>query len=161
MAYALTQMMTLALSDASARSEVLELSEKLIPPDEAARTLRDARLHVPWEGKGSRSLRELLLALLMEKPCRSPLSDMARQVGLHPGYASTTLTQRLGLGYSSLVNCLRVAQAQHLLLTDGDLSVIAICEQCGFENANHFYRVFKQWTGITPKEYRIKERESK
>jgi len=40
------------------------------------------------------------------------------------------------------------------LLTEGVLNVSLISESCGFSNPYHFCRIFKQYTGMTPSEYR-------
>ena len=44
---------------------------------------------------------------------------------------------------------LRIRKAKQLL-TDSDLSITQIAEQCGFTNPYHFSRTFKDITGLTP-----------
>ncbi|NLA85331.1 MAG: helix-turn-helix transcriptional regulator, partial [Clostridiales bacterium] len=41
-----------------------------------------------------------------------------------------------------------------VLLRETDKKVIDICYECGFNNVNHFNRVFKQRVGISPLTYR-------
>ena len=56
----------------------------------------------------------------------------------------------------SLVNYLqykRILEAQKLLL-NSDMPIIEIGMECGFTSVQHFYRVFKKITGLTPKEYK-------
>lgn len=46
----------------------------------------------------------------------------------------------------------RVAHAQHLLRTT-NLDIAEIGERCGFYDASHFARVFKQHTGFSPRQF--------
>ena len=41
-----------------------------------------------------------------------------------------------------------------MLLRESDLSASAIANKLGFSNAYYMYRLFKQHTGMTTKEYR-------
>ncbi|MNY59192.1 HTH-type transcriptional activator RhaR [compost metagenome] len=59
-----------------------------------------------------------------------------------------------GFGFSEYVNLTRVRQAQ-LLLKETGISVTAVSEQCGFGNFSHFGKIFKQLSGVSPREYRL------
>lgn len=48
----------------------------------------------------------------------------------------------------------RILLAQKLLIED-DRSIIEIALSCGFSNLSNFYRVFKNITSITPRQYRL------
>lgn len=48
---------------------------------------------------------------------------------------------------------LRIGRAQELLVRSG-YDIASICFEVGYENLSHFYRVFKQVTGETPKQFR-------
>lgn len=47
----------------------------------------------------------------------------------------------------------RIKQASHML-KNSKKSISDIAFQCGFSDASYFSRVFKEWTGISPSEYR-------
>lgn len=51
------------------------------------------------------------------------------------------------------VSALRISAAKNLLL-ETDLKVHEISKQTGFENTNHFIRLFKKRTGMTPLSYK-------
>ena len=44
------------------------------------------------------------------------------------------------------------------LLTHSNLSVTDICYECGFENVSWFYKVFEKMYGLTPSEFRKKNK---
>lgn len=48
---------------------------------------------------------------------------------------------------------LRMQKAKQLLM-EGSMKISAISEACGFANVYHFCRLFKQYVGVTPSEYR-------
>ena len=52
-----------------------------------------------------------------------------------------------------LINELRMRYAERQLRLSGD-SILSICYDCGLSNISHFYRLFKQHCGVTPKQYR-------
>ena len=46
----------------------------------------------------------------------------------------------------------RIKRAKQFL-SDGNLKVISVAEECGFSNQYHFSRIFKEKTGVTPTDY--------
>jgi AraC-like DNA-binding protein len=58
-----------------------------------------------------------------------------------------------GLTYSRLVTRLRQQIALDLLARE-DLKIIDIAQELGYEDAAHFSRAFKQWTGLSPRTFR-------
>jgi AraC-like DNA-binding protein len=67
-----------------------------------------------------------------------------------------------GLGYKNfndLLNSYRIKKAKELLLNtnDKDLSITRIALEVGYPNAAAFNRAFKQFTGLTPSEFRKKK----
>jgi len=66
-----------------------------------------------------------------------------------------------GLGYKNfndLLNSYRIKKAKELLLNtnEKDLSITRIALEVGYPNAAAFNRAFKQFTGLTPSEFRKK-----
>ena len=52
------------------------------------------------------------------------------------------------------IQCRRVIEAQKMLL-NSDISINDACFECGFNNLQHFFRVFKQVSNCTPGQYRV------
>lgn len=57
--------------------------------------------------------------------------------------------------YTQFLNEVKVGNACKLLL-DNELSISQICFEIGFNNFPHFNTQFKKFTGLTPKQYKIK-----
>jgi len=81
------------------------------------------------------------------------LEDVAGAYDVSPCYLSRMFKKMTGLSFSRYRNAVRVSSAKGFLSQAG-MPVSAVAEQCGFESATHFGRVFKEFTGITPLKYR-------
>ncbi len=60
-----------------------------------------------------------------------------------------------GMTYKQLVQHLKLSCAENLLLNT-QMPIDVICHEAGYENQSHFYKLFFQKHGCTPKEYREK-----
>lgn len=58
-----------------------------------------------------------------------------------------------GISIVDYIQKRRIIESQKLLI-NSDLSVIQICYDCGFNNLQHFYRIFKKHTNNTPAQYK-------
>ncbi|MDW7657229.1 MAG: response regulator [Bacillota bacterium] len=83
------------------------------------------------------------------------LEEMARIVYLSPVYFSKLFKTETGINFSDYVKKARVGRAI-VLMQEIRYKIYDICEQVGYKNIRHFYKVFKQVTGMTPTEYRNK-----
>lgn len=65
---------------------------------------------------------------------------------------------RIKTGFSVMeyIQYRRIAEVQKMLLGSGKPTT-RICYECGFNNIQHFYRVFKKITGMTPQSYKDKK----
>jgi len=84
------------------------------------------------------------------------VEDMARYVGLNRSYLSTLFKKYTGLSPIKYLQTFRMTRAAHLLsLTK--LPITAIAYSCGYQETESFHKIFKQHTGLSPKQYRIQE----
>lgn len=85
----------------------------------------------------------------------SPLSldDVAGHVHLNPAYFSTVFKQSTGSSFKEYLNMVRIEESKRLL-SNTNYSVIDIAIATGFEDQSYFSKVFKKYTGLTPKQYR-------
>lgn len=81
------------------------------------------------------------------------LKTVADYVGLNEKYFTTKFTQKTGSTFRDYLTRLRVEKAKNLLRIT-DLKVYEICESIGYHNVEHFNRMFKRLTGISPGAYR-------
>ena len=100
--------------------------------------------------------REIMIAEdYIRNNLQKPLSidDVAKQVGYSGYYLSRKFARETGLVFADYVNRERVRYAQTLLRTT-ELPVQAISDMLQFSGLSYFGRVFKKFTGQTPKGYR-------
>lgn len=81
------------------------------------------------------------------------LEDVASYVHLHPSYFSTLFKQVTGSSYKEYLNMVRVEESKRLLSAT-DFSILNIAIAVGFEDQSYFSKVFKKYTGQTPKQFR-------
>lgn len=81
------------------------------------------------------------------------LAKVADYVGLNEKYFSNRFTKETGETFSNYLTQLRIQKAKELLRTTNFKSY-EIAEMVGYRNAEHFTRMFKKETEITPAQYR-------
>ncbi|MFI3172894.1 MAG: PocR ligand-binding domain-containing protein [Eubacteriales bacterium] len=81
------------------------------------------------------------------------LDEVANYVHLNPAYFSTTFKQSTGSSFKEHLNMVRIEESKRLL-ANTDYSIIDIATATGFVDQSYFSKVFKRYTGLTPKQYR-------
>lgn len=81
------------------------------------------------------------------------LNTIANHVHLHPAYFSSIFKQSTGSTFKEYLNMVRIEESKRLL-SNTNISIIEIAIATGFEDQSYFTKVFKKYTGITPKQYR-------
>ena len=81
------------------------------------------------------------------------LEEVAEQVHLNPTYFSSIFKQSTGSSFKEYLNMIRIEDSKRLL-ANTDYSIIDIAIATGFEDQSYFSRVFKKYTGLTPRQYR-------
>lgn len=83
------------------------------------------------------------------------LDDVAENVSLSPSYFSRIFKQETKTSFNSYLNNVRIEMSKKLLL-DEDIPLVDIAVLAGFENQSYYSRVFKQITGLSPRQFREK-----
>lgn len=93
--------------------------------------------------------------LYISKNFANPLTleTVAKEVHLNPAYFSTIFKQATGSSFKEYLNMVRIEESKRLL-ANTDYSLIDIAIATGFEDQSYFSKVFKKFTGLTPKQYR-------
>lgn len=81
------------------------------------------------------------------------LEEVARNVGLAPVYLSARFKEELGIGFSDYCNRCRIEKAK-ALLRDTRRPIVDIAAAVGYSGPRYFSRVFKEFEGIRPTQYR-------
>ncbi len=80
---------------------------------------------------------------------------LAEKFNYHPNYICRLIAIQTGIPLHKYLLKLRIKQGLHLLQTS-DLSISEIASRVGFKSSSHFSQYFKQCTGYSPKQFRIR-----
>lgn len=80
------------------------------------------------------------------------LTSIAKEVGLNSSYLSRRYKEYYGVGLAQSIHQQRVALAKEKF-EQGETSVIHVAQMVGFNDSNHFSKIFKKITGVTPRDY--------
>ncbi|WP_044748188.1 response regulator transcription factor [Bacillus alveayuensis] len=89
------------------------------------------------------------------------LRDVSMYVHLNASYLSVLFKEETNMTFSEYVTRCRLQKAKSLLITT-DLSIEEIAEKIGYQTAKYFIKLFKEFEGITPHQFRkdnLKKRE--
>lgn len=104
-------------------------------------------------GKSSELIKNAILYMTQNYSKPLTLEETARQVHLTPSYFSSLFKKVCGSSFKEYLNYIRI-EASKNLLANTDYAIIDIAVAVGFEEQSYFTRVFKKYTGLTPKQYR-------
>lgn len=82
-------------------------------------------------------------------------SSVAESVGISNSWLSTKFKEEVRIGVSDFINNIRVEQAKKMF-SEKDHMVYEVSEKTGFTSSQYFSRIFKEYTGMTPNQYRRK-----
>ncbi len=80
------------------------------------------------------------------------LQDVADHFSYHPNYISTLLPKETGKSFSQHVLEARMNRAV-LMMENTALPLSEIAELLGYSNSSNFYKAFKEYYGMSPREY--------
>ncbi|MBB6730652.1 response regulator transcription factor [Cohnella zeiphila] len=79
--------------------------------------------------------------------------EMARAANMSRGYFSKSFKKVTGRSYGEYVRLVKLERAKEMLLRT-DEPITRVAELCGFSDYRHFSRVFRDYTGKLPTDYR-------
>jgi len=81
------------------------------------------------------------------------LHSIADHVGLHPVYLSKIFKTETGNRISDYIFSSKMERANYLL-TNTSFKIYEISDQLGYSNAHYFIKLFKEYSGLTPQEFK-------
>lgn len=87
------------------------------------------------------------------------LGTVADYVGFNEKYFTSKFTKETGCTFRDYLTDLRLGRARTLIETT-DLKMYEISERVGYNNVEHFNRMFKKYMGISPGDYKRTKRKS-
>ena len=85
------------------------------------------------------------------------LQDVVRYVQSNRNYVYNAINKEMGISFNDYINKLRIEYAKTLLIKQSNLSLNEIAEKSGFTSTASFYRNFKSFVGVSPKEFQHSE----
>ncbi len=85
------------------------------------------------------------------------LKEIAAHLSYHPNYLSALLKRETGRTFSELLTAQRMERAL-LLLDQTPLPIDEIAPILGYTNNSNFYRAFREYYGVSPREYQRRDR---
>lgn len=84
-------------------------------------------------------------------------SELADLCNISESYFRKIFYKQFKMSPKQYIIDARILKAKDLLI-EGNLKIQSICEECGFTNQYHFCRIFKEKTGLSPRQYRAKNK---
>ncbi|MCM1507786.1 MAG: AraC family transcriptional regulator [Ruminococcus flavefaciens] len=81
------------------------------------------------------------------------LNDVAEHLKISPAYLSRLFRQETGETFSEYVNRMKIEEASSLLLYT-ECTDIEISNMLSYSSQSYFIKVFRKYTGLTPKHYK-------
>ena len=82
------------------------------------------------------------------------VSDIASLLGVNSHYVTDCIRQKKGCSVTQFINKYRLEHAKRLLRSQQETKHYSIWLEAGFASEQSFYRIFKQYTGQTPSEWK-------
>ncbi len=83
-------------------------------------------------------------------------AQIARKFYLNASYLSTLFKEKTGMNMGAYIEGVRMEKAKEFL-KDTEWPVTDIATRCGYSDSNYFTKVFKKYTGATPRQFREKD----
>ncbi len=83
------------------------------------------------------------------------LQGIAEKFSLSPIIISKIVKKKTGQKFNDYFNYLRIEYAK-MLIASANIKITAICEQAGYSDYSYFSEKFKEFTGVSPSEYKKK-----
>ncbi|RAV09509.1 hypothetical protein DQG23_39435 [Paenibacillus contaminans] len=111
------------------------------------------RIGTAFKEKNNRHVEQI--TEMVEQEIGEPISltFAADRLGLNPAYLSRIFKEKTGEAFSEYVTRVRMEHSKRLLV-ETEMKIKEIGDSVGYHKTNYFIKLFKDYTGMTPGEYR-------
>lgn len=134
-------------------SDVKELLKKLTCQEEEQ--VEDDRMQ-----EYSAAVKEMVSVIEENYGMRLGLDSFADKFRLTPEYLSNLFAKETGMTFSNYLKKIRMEKAKELILNT-DMKIYEVACSVGYPDQKYFSKVFKEYTGVSAKQYAIDERKNK
>lgn len=85
------------------------------------------------------------------------ITDVARKFHVSPSYVSRIMKRRAQSSFVQYYTRLKIMEACRLMVDRSDMKVKEISDALSFSDQHYFSKVFKEYTGLSPTEYRERQ----
>lgn len=113
-------------------------------------------LHIIQEKKKEKGVVNIVVNYVRDHMDRDiDMAFVANLVSMNYYYFSRAFKEAMGMNFTDYILQVRMEEAKKLLTSNSDM-IVEISNRVGYANPKHFARAFKNYTGMTPQEYRRK-----
>lgn len=99
-------------------------------------------------------LSDKILSYMASHPDVTSLKDVSRHFSYHPNYISALLKQETGKTFKQHILKFRMERAL-MLLKGTPLTIEEIAEMTGYNDSSNFYKAFKYFYGVQPRNFKF------
>ncbi len=110
------------------------------------------RYRIEKAGTAPKTVSEQILDYMGDHSDVVTLKDIAEHFHYHPNYISALLHRETGRKFTEILLEKRMERAV-LLMKNTTLSIEEISTMLGYSNHSNFYKAFKEYYGVTPRDY--------
>ena len=110
------------------------------------------RYRIEKAGTAPKTVSEQILEYMEDHSDVVTLKDIAEHFHYHPNYISALLHRETGRKFTEILIEKRMERAV-LLMKNTTLSIEEISAMLGYSNHSNFYKAFKEYYGVTPRDY--------
>ncbi len=107
---------------------------------------------LPQNSTRTAQMKDMLIYLQENYQSNLPMEALAKRFGYSKSRFSHLFNETLGCPPGAFINALRCQHAARAML-ESDQPLLEVAMSAGFECPRTFYRVFKQYYGVTPTQY--------
>ncbi len=104
-----------------------------------------------------RRINDLMTEKKIFLDCNLKINDVAKILETSGRNVSECIRNHYNCTFSYFINRYRIEEAKVILRDNASMKITAVYMESGFSNETSFFRTFRQFTGMTPREWQIQQ----